>query len=141
MSYAEEIPAQHPNFTEHEKVAQASEILERLAKGQSTRKVAAEMRINRSTLYDRLKMINQPLPAVELVRVIHFERLETMVQGVQERLDSGEISDADYFRGVAEQRQVLARQSALLRVEAEVVVPLQPSDVEDDDWEAESDAS
>lgn len=135
MPYREEIPSQHPNFTEHEKVAQASEILERLAKGESTRSVAAAMEINRSTLYDRLKLINQPLPSAELVRVIHFERLETMVEGLQERLDSDEISDADYFRGVAEARQVLARQSALLRVESEVAPPAAPPPIPDDDWE------
>lgn len=135
MPYRDEIPAQFPNATEHEKVAQASEILERLAKGQSTRAVAAAMSISRHTLYERLELINRPLPSVDLVRVIHFERLENMVEGVQERLDGDEISDADYFRGVAEQRQVLARQSSLLRVETTDPTPPEPDDAPDN-WVA-----
>lgn len=132
MPYSEPIPAQHPNFTEHEKVAQASEILERLANGQSTRQVAAAMGINRSTLYDRMRLINQPLPSVEVVRAIHFERLEGMFEGLQDRLD-GDASNPDYARLVAEQRQVLARQSALLRVEGTDPTPPE-SDPEPDNW-------
>jgi hypothetical protein len=121
--------SQQPNATEFEKIAQAGEILARLGLGQSTRTVAAAMGINRSTLYARMALINQPLPSPDLVRVIHFERLETMFEGLQGRID-GEATDADYARLRAEQRQVLARQSALLRVETPVTAdaPAAPMD-------------
>lgn len=132
--YSDPIPAQHPNFTDHQKVAMASEILERLGKGQSTRSVAAAMNINRSTLFELMKMINQPLPSVDLVRVIHFERLETMIEGLQSRLND-DSSNADYARLVAEQRQVLARQSMLLRVESTEPAPPEV-DEQPDNWVA-----
>lgn len=136
--YSEPIPAQHPNATRDEQVEQAGQILARLAQGQSTRSVAASMGISRGTLYARIAMINEPLPDVDVVRVIHFERLEEMFEGLRDRTES-DASNADYAKLVAEQRQVLARQSALLRVEAEIVAPpAPPEDVEDDDWEADA---
>ncbi|HEY9417917.1 MAG TPA: hypothetical protein VIQ30_24420 [Pseudonocardia sp.] len=132
MAYSEPIPAQHPNASQDEKVAQAGEILARLGRGESTRSVAKAMGINRSTLYARLEMIKQPLPSVEVVRVIHFERLEEMFEGLQDRTES-DASNADYARLVGEQRQVLARQSALLRVETADPEPLEV-DEEPDNW-------
>jgi len=134
VPYSEPIPAQHPNFTPDEQIEQAGQILARLARGESTRSVAASLGINRSTLYARIRMINQPLPDVDVVRVIHFERLETMFEGLHERTES-DTSDADYARLVAEQRQVLARQSALLRVETAEPTPPE-SDEEPDNWVA-----
>lgn len=134
MAYSDPIPAQHPNASQDEKVAQAGEILARLGRGESTRSVAAAMGINRSTLYARLEMINQPLPSIDLVRVIHFERLEELYEGLRDRTES-DASNADYARLVAEARQVLARQSALLRVEGTDPAPPQ-DDPEPDNWVA-----
>lgn len=142
MAYSEPIPAQHPNASRDEQIEQAGQILARLAQGESTRSVAAAMDINRSTLYARLKLINQPLPDVDLVRVIHFERLEELYEGLRSRTE-GDASNADYARLVAEQRQVLARQSALLRVEGSDPTPPE-ADPEPDNWvvgaQAEADA-
>jgi hypothetical protein len=141
MPYSEPVPSQHPNATSDEQIEQAGQILARLAQGQSTRSVAASMGISRGTLYARIRMINEPLPDVDVVRVIHFERLEEMFEGLQSRTES-DASNADYAKLVAEQRQVLARQSALLRVEVDVSAPAaDPDEIPDEDWEAEADAS
>jgi hypothetical protein len=134
VAYRDPIPSQHPNATREEQIEQAGKILARLAQGESTRSVAASMGINRSTLYARLEMINQPLPSVDLVRVIHFERLEEMYEGLRDRTES-DASNADYARLVAEARQVLARQSALLRVEGTDPAPPE-DDPEPDNWVA-----
>lgn len=138
MPYSEPIPAQYPNATRDEQIEQAGQILARLAQGESTRSVAAAMKISRGTLYARLRMINEPLPDVDVVRVIHFERLEEMFEGLRDRTES-DASNADYARLVAEQRQVLARQSALLRVEVDVPAPTpDPDEIPDEDWEADA---
>lgn len=128
---------QHPNATRDEQIEQAGQILARLAQGQSTRSVAAAMGINRSTLYARIKMINQPLPDVDVVRVIHFERLEELYEGLRDRTESDDATNADYARLVAEQRQVLARQSALLRVEgSDTPPPAEEPDEQMTEWVA-----
>jgi AcrR family transcriptional regulator len=132
--YSEPIPAQHPNATRDEQVEQAGKILARLGLGESTRSVAASMGISRGTLYARIRMITEPLPDVDVVRIIHYERLEEMFEGLRDRTES-DASNADYARLVAEQRQVLARQSALLRVEGSDPTLPEP-DEEPDNWVA-----
>jgi transposase-like protein len=139
MAYAERLPSQHPNATDAEKVLQAMEILDRLADGESTRSIARAMDINRSTLYARLEMINQPLPSAQAVRVIHFERLEAIYEGLEGRVgDVESTSNTDYARLRAEQLRVLLRQSQLLGVESTSTAPRppdEPAEIEDDYWE------
>jgi hypothetical protein len=137
VPYRDPIPTQDPNATRDEQIEQAGQILARLAQGQSTRSVAAAMGISRGTMYARIRMITEPLPDVDLVRVIHYERLEEMYEGLRGRTES-DASNADYARLVAEQRQVLARQSALLRVETgEPAAPDEPeADPQMEEWVA-----
>lgn len=113
-------------------LAEAGQILGKL-KTMSITRAAREMNMCRDTLYARLKLISRQIPDVDLVRVIHFERLESMFEGLEGRADAA--NDSDYARLRAEQRQVLARQSALLRVEqAEPAVS--PENDEPDPWVA-----
>lgn len=132
MPYSEQIPSQHPNATDHQKIAQASEILERLGRGESTRSLCAAMGISRGTMYARLELINEPLPTVQTVRRVHFERIETMIEDLQKVLDDDqELTALDRARLMGEQRQLLARQSALLRVETTDPPPPEPDDAPD----------
>lgn len=109
-------PTGDPNPTEEQALAEAGQILGKL-KTMSISRVAREMNMCRDTVYARIQLISRQIPGVDLVRVIHYERLEEMFEGLQGRID-GDASNADYAKLRAEQRQVLARQSALLRVEA-----------------------
>lgn len=88
MAYADPIPGQHPNATDHEKVAQASEILERLGRGESTRAIAAAMGINRSTLFARLNFVpggprpgRRPGPLLEVVSYCGVHRRVLVAKG------------------------------------------------------------
>lgn len=134
-------PTSDPNPSQTEMHAQAGEILHEL-KTASVSAVARSRGISRQTLYNRLALITGQNPSIDLVRMIHLERLENMFESLQGRLD-GEISNADYGRITAEQRQVLARQSALLKVEASAPEP-PPADEQPDNWvdgaRAEADA-
>lgn len=122
-----------PNPTEEDMYRQAGELLAKL-KTMSVSQAAREMGVCRVTVYRRLELISKQIPPVDVVRLIHFERLESMFEGLQDRLD-GEVSNADYGRLTAEQRQVLARQSALLRAEAvEAPDEPEPADEQPDPW-------
>ena len=133
---------QDPNPTPEEMYAQAGEILLRV-QGSSVAEVAKHYQRSRQWVYNRLALISGQMPHVDVVRLIHYERLEAMIEAVQGRLD-GEISNTDYFRGIAERRRLLARQSALLRVESEALAPAEEEHAEDDyvrAVRAESDAA
>lgn len=134
MAYRDPIPSQDPNPSEQEMYEQAGKILG-LLKTKSVSAVAREMNMSRDTIYARTKMISRQIPDVDVVRVIHFERLENMFDGLEGRTDAA--TDSDYAKLRAEQRQVLARQSQLLRVETAEAPPAEPEPEADaPDWEA-----
>lgn len=133
MPYRDPIPSVDPQLTEEEMLEQAGKILG-LLKTRSVSEVARQMSMSRDTVYARMKLISRQIPDVDVVRVIHFERLEEMFEGLRDRTES-DASNADYAKLVAEQRQVLARQSALLRVDGvEQSAPDLEPDAQMDDW-------
>jgi hypothetical protein len=119
--------------------AQAGEILAKLARGVPVAEIARDMSMCRDTVYARVKLISRQLPSRDVLRMVQYERNEYLFQRLINRIIDDEVSTADFVRGIAEGRQLGARQATLLKLDdAEVPPDADRDDPRVDVWVAEA---